>query len=86
MQQVIQRDELLRWPHARPRLCLQTIHPANDTLIKLGIQAHGVVHTRTLLHQSRQNVVDITYRKRIVGQELFDCTLRASASSVPGLA
>ena len=84
MQQVIQRDKFLWRTHAGTCLCLQTIHPADDPLIKIGIQTHRVVHAGAVLHQARQDLVNVIDGKSIISREIPYCTLWPRAPAIPG--
>ena len=86
VQQVIERDELLRRLHAGARLRLQAVDPADHALIELRVQAHRVVHARAVLHQARQDVVDVADRERIVRAVVARRALGSGAAAVPGLA
>ena len=88
VQQVVERDELLRRLHAaaRLRLRLQPVDPADDALIELLVHAHRVVDARAVLHQARQDVVDVGDRERVVGAVVARRSLGPGAPTVPRLA
>jgi hypothetical protein len=85
VQQVIQRHELLRGVQAMLGLGPKAIHPADDPLVELRVQAHRVVHARAALEEPGQDLVDVPDRERVGGAMAGDGTLGAGTLAVPEL-
>ena len=85
MQQVVERHELLGRMDPLLGLPAQGVHPADDVLVELGIEAHRVIDPAALLHEPRQDVVDVAHREGVVGAEVPGGAVRSCALAVPGL-
>ena len=82
---MVERDEFLRAACALAGQRLESIDPAQDAGIEIHMGSHGVEDLRTLLHESRQNFVDILDRKGIVRAIVLNRPLGAGACAIPRL-
>ena len=86
MQQVIERDELVRRRGAQASLGADVVDPLHQSMIELLVATDGVVDALAAFDQPGQDVVDIANGERVVGAELADRTVLAGAQAVPQLA
>ena len=86
VEHVAERDELLGRTGALPRVHAHAVHPAEHAGIELEVRPHGVEDARTLLHQARQNLVDVGDREGIVRAVALDRALGTRPCAVPRLA
>ena len=85
VQHVVERNHLLRRVAAVARLGAQAIDPADHSLIELRVRAHGVEHLGAVLHESREDFVDIRDREGVIGPVVARGALRPGAPAIPGL-
>jgi hypothetical protein len=85
VQQMVERDELLR-RMPPPGFAAQPVHPSDDALVEVLLHAHRVVDGGPVLEEPRQDLVDISDRKRIVRPVFAGGTLRSRPAAVPHLA
>ncbi len=86
MQHMVERDHLQRRVLAIARLVAQGLQPAQHLLVEFGMRAHGVEHALAVLHQPRQDLVEIGDGESIVGSVFFHRPIRPCAPPIPGLA
>src|SRR5690606_24994146 len=55
----------------------------DHSLIELGMQSHRVVHARTVLHEPRENVVDVADRECVIRAVVARRAFRTGAPAVP---
>ena len=81
-----ERDEFRQRPGALPGVHPHAVHPPEHARIEVEVSPHGVEDTRPLLHEARQNLVDVRDRKRIVGAVALHRAVGARPGTFPGLA
>ncbi len=86
VQQVIQRDKLLRRLRAQARLAANQVDPVGQPAIKFGVGTHGVIDALAAFNQPGQNIVDITDGERVIGAVLDDRALLPGTIAVPQFA
>ena len=86
VQQMVQRQKLLRRLGTETRLAANQVDPVGQPTVKVGIGAHGVVDTLPPFNQPRQDVVDIIDRERIIGTVFDNSAFLPSAIAIPQLA
>jgi len=86
VQQMRQRDELVRRARERTAQGLHTLDPADQLEIELAVAAEVVVDARAALDHAGQDVVDVLDRERVVEAALLDRAVGPQARTVPGFA
>ena len=61
------------------------LHPFHDLTVERLVTSQRVINAATALYHSRQNLINIDNRKRIVQAEFFDRAFRARQITVPQL-
>ena len=83
IEQMGKRGEFLIDPSGLPRVHAQSIDPAENARIEFVVHAHRIENVRTILHETREDLVDIGDRKRVLGFVSIDRPIGACARAIP---
>ncbi len=80
---MIQGNEFVRRLRAEVRLGTDHVDPVHHVPVELRVAAHRRIHPVAPLDQARQDVVDVTDGKRIVGAIVADRALLTRTQAIP---
>ena len=83
VEHMAQRDEFLRRARALSCVHPHPVHPAEHARIELEVRPHGVENPRPLLHETRQDLIDVRDGKRIVRAVALHRAVGAGPRAVP---
>jgi hypothetical protein len=67
-----------------PRVYAQAVDPTEDARIEIVVHAHRIKNFGAILHEARQNFVDIGYWERILRVKTIHRAVGARARALPG--
>ena len=85
MQQVIQRNEFLRWLGPQIGLGADGVDPVHQVTVEGRVVTHRRIHPVTAFNQARQDVVNVSDGERIICAEVTNSTFLPGAQAVPQL-
>ncbi|MNZ81028.1 hypothetical protein D3C78_996840 [compost metagenome] len=86
VQQMIQGNEFVRRLGTEVGLGADHVDPLHQVAVEFGVAAHGRIHPVTAFDQARQDVVDISDRKGVIGAEVANSALLPGTQAIPQLA